>query len=105
MTAKAPITNASVLVKVELFGLARLKAGVNAVTLSLDAAATVADLARELIHGCPDLVGIVILEDGAIADGYVVNRNGLAFLPAEPGALLQLADGDTLLLLPNQAGG
>lgn len=105
MTANAPIANASVLVKVELFGLARMKAGVNALTLSLDGAATVADLARELIRACPDLAGAVLLEDGAIADGYVLNRNGLAFLAAEPGALLQLADGDTLLLLPNQAGG
>ena len=105
MTANASITDLSVLVQVELFGLARMKAGVNAVTLSLDAAATVADLARELVQAYPDLVGTVLLEDGAIADGYVLNRNGLAFLPAEPGALLQLADGDTLLLLSNQAGG
>ncbi len=105
MTANASSTKASVRVEVELFGLARMKAGVNAVTLSLDAAATVADLVGELIQACPDLVGIVLFEDGAIADGYVLNRNGLAFLPAEPGGLLQLADGDTLLLLSNQAGG
>lgn len=105
MTANAPMANASVLVKVELFGLARMRARVNALTLSLDAAATVADLARELIQACPDFVGTVLSENGAIADGYVLNRNGLAFLPAEPDALLQLAEGDTLLLLPNQAGG
>lgn len=105
MTANAPITDASVAVKVELFGLARMKAGVNAVALSLGPAATVADLARELIHACPGFVGTILLEDGAIADGYVLNRNGLAFLPAEPGTRLQLADGDTLLLLSNQAGG
>ena len=105
MNASASITDASVAVKVELFGIARMKAGVNAVMLSLDAAATVADLARELIHVYPDFVGTVLLENGAIADSYVLNRNGLAFLPAEPSALLQLADGDTLLLLPNQAGG
>ena len=105
MTANASIINVPVAVKVELFGIARMKAGVNAVTLSLDTAATVADLARELIHACPALVSAVLLADGAIADGYVLNRNGLAFLPAEPDALLQLADGDTLLLLSNQAGG
>ena len=105
MTASASITEVSVAVKVELFGIARMKAGVNAVAFSLGPAATVADLAGELIRACPALVGAVFLEDGAIADGYVLNRNGLAFLPAEPGALLQLADGDTLLLLPNQAGG
>ena len=105
MNANASIIDASVAVKVELFGIARMKAGVNVVTLSLDAAATVADLAGELIRACPDFVGTVLLEDGAIADGYVLNRNGLAFLPAEPGTRLQLADGDTLLLLPNQAGG
>ncbi len=105
MNASASITDTSVAVKVELFGIARMKAGVNAATLSLDAAATIADLARELVRAYPALVGTVLLEDGAIADGYVLNRNGLAFLPAEPGAPLQSADGDTLLLLPNQAGG
>ncbi len=105
MTANSPMTNASVAVKVELFGLARMKAGVNAVTLSLDVAATVADLALELIRACPAFVGTVLLEEGAIADGYVLNRNGLAFLSAEPSTLLQLAEGDTLLLLSNQAGG
>ena len=40
-----------------------------------------------------------------IADGYALNLNGLAFLPAEAGQRLKLQDGDTLLLLSNQAGG
>ena len=105
MTANAATSNASVSVKVELFGMARMQAGVNAITLSLDATATVADLSRGLIHACPALVGTVLSEDGAIADGYILNRNGLTFLPSESGALLQLAECDTLLLLSNQAGG
>ena len=105
MTPNGPMANASVAVKVELFGLARMKAGANAVTLSLDGAATVADLALELIRAYPAVVGTVFLEDGTFVDGYVLNRNGLEFLPVEPGTPLKLAGGDTLLLLPNQAGG
>lgn len=105
MTANVLKTGAPVAVTVELFGIARMKARVNTITVYLDGAATVADLAGELTHKCPAILGDVVQEDGAIADGYALNRNGLCFVPSDPAASLSLAEGDTLLLLPNQAGG
>ena len=105
MNARAGVSHVTVAITVELFGTARIKAGVSALPLRIDAQATTAELARALCRECPALLGSAALETGAIADGYALNRNGLTFLPADGDAPLDLESGDTLLLLSNQAGG
>ena len=105
MTANIPKTGAPVPIAVELFGIARMKAGAKTVTVYLDGVPTVADLVAELMHQCPALLGDVLQEDYAIASGYALNRNGLCFVPSDPATRLSLREGDALLLLPNQAGG
>ena len=99
----------TVVVTVELFGMARIHAGVGSVTLEVDARAPVATLVHALAHECPDLLGSALhrSEDGAIsvADGYALNRNGLAFLSPDVDVPLDWEPGDSLLLLSNQAGG
>jgi len=56
-----------------------------------------------LAEACPSLVGPVIGEDlTKLQDGYILNRNGLAFLNEDR---LSLSSGDSLLILSSQAGG
>ena len=107
MTACHTVNSGTVLITVELFGLARIKAGVNTLPLQIDAQSTVAELALALAQKCPALLGNALREDDGItiAEGYALNRNGLTFLPADAGTPLALQPSDTLLLLPNQAGG
>lgn len=99
----------AVAVTVELFGMARIHAAVSCVVLEVDARAPVGALLRALAHECPELVGNALCQsdDGSVgvADGYALNRNGLAFLSPEPDAPTDWQFGDSLLLLPNQAGG
>ena len=105
----ASTTSHAVVVTVELFGMARVHAGVNSMDLSVDAQAPVADLLRALAQELPGLVGNALrqADDGTIAltDGYALNRNGLVFLPPEVDPPLDWVAGDSLLLLSNQAGG
>ena len=97
------------MVTVELFGMARVKTGVSHVALAVDPQAQVATLVGNLAARCPLLIGngLVESEDGsiAVAEGYALNRNGLAFLSANDADQPNWADGDSLLLLSNQAGG
>ena len=99
----------SVVVTVELFGMARIQAGASSVTLVVDTRAPVRALVDALARECPELVGnaLHLTEDGAaaVADGYALNRNGLAFLSSDADAVLPWTPGDSLLLLSNQAGG
>lgn len=99
----------AVVVTVELFGMARIHAGVGQVALAVDATAPAAALVRALAHECPELIGnaLCLHEDGtvAVADGYALNRNGLAFLSPDVDVPLVWEPGDSLLLLSNQAGG
>ena len=96
-------------ITVELFGLARVRAGVSSVRLTVDAQTPVAELLGVLAQECPGLVGsaLCLSDRGAIsvADGYALNRNGLVFLPPDTDAPLHWESGDSLLLLSNQAGG
>ncbi len=96
-------------VTVELFGLARVRAGVSSVSLTVDKQTPVTELLGVLAQECPGLVGsaLCLSDRGAIsvADGYALNRNGLVFLPPDTDAPLDWAPGDSLLLLSNQAGG
>jgi len=90
-------------IKVELFGTPRLAAGRREIELVLPTEASRRGFAEALAEACPALVGKVIRDDlTGLQGGYVLNRNGLAFLTGE---LLNVQDGDSILILPNQAGG
>ena len=108
MNSPATATD-SVVVTVELFGMARVRAGASSIPLQVGSQSTVATLLDALAHACPELVGnaLCVSDDGtiAVADGCALNRNGLVFLPPDVDAPLDWASGDSLLLLSNQAGG
>ena len=90
-------------VKVELFGTPRLVAGRREIELVMPRMAARQEFADALAQACPALVGKVIRDDlSGLQDGYVINRNGLAFLR---GDRLDVQPGDSLLILSNQAGG
>ena len=106
----SPATTAdSVVVTVELFGMARMNAGASHISLKVGSQSPVAVLLDALAQACPGLVGsaLCVSNDGTmtIADGYALNRNGLVFLPPELDAHPNWIAGDSLLLLSNQAGG
>ena len=108
MNSAATVGN-TVLVTVELFGMARVRAGVRRVDLAVDPRAPIAALLGAAARECPGLMGNALCraDDGtvAVADGYALNRNGLAFLSPDADVPLDWAAGDSLLLLSNQAGG
>ena len=94
---------ATVRVKVELFGTARIRCGTAAVELAVQHPANREKLVAVLAEQCPSLVGHGLKADLTdLEDGYVFNRNGLAFL-GESDFILE--DGDSLLLISSQAGG
>ena len=106
----SPATAAdSVVVTVELFGMARMNAGASSISLEVGSQSPVTTLLDVLGHACPELVGnaLCVSDDGTItvADGYALNRNGLVFLPPDVNAPLDWVSGDSLLILSNQAGG
>ena len=96
-------TTATVKVKVELFGTPRLHCGRTAVELAVTHPANREKLVAVLAEQCPSLVGHGLKADLTdLEDGYVFNRNGLAFLGDSD---FILDDGDSLLLISSQAGG
>ena len=103
------IAGDSVVVTVELFGMARIQAGASSVVLAVDTRASVPALVDALARECPELVGnaLHLAEDGVVvvADGYALNRNGLAFLSPDTDVVSPWISGESLLLLSNQAGG
>ena len=105
----ATTTGGEVVITVELFGMARVHAGVSSIAFPADAQAPVAELLQILARRCPDLVetALFVADDGTIslADGYALNRNGLVFLPPSADEPMLWTSGDSLLLLSNQAGG
>ena len=84
--------------RIELFGIARRRAGTDAVEVE---AATL----REAVHGlgraCPGLVPEVV-EDGRLTGACLASLNGDRFVSDGDTAL---KEGDTLLILGSQAGG
>ena len=87
----------------ELFGTARLAAGVRAITLEIDEPTRVGALLPRLVERCPALAGSVVdVAKSCLAAGYVLNRNGRDFLTG-PDALVE--PGDRLLVLSSAAGG
>jgi molybdopterin-guanine dinucleotide biosynthesis protein A len=85
-------------VTVELYGVPRLRAGVDRVTVE---AASVGAAVEALGRACPTLEGSV-LQGNAPHPAYVLNLNGDRFV-SDPGT--PLSDGDSLLVLSVDVGG
>ncbi|MAG37532.1 MAG: hypothetical protein CL878_14950 [Dehalococcoidia bacterium] len=101
--------------KVELFGVARLRAERREVELSLSESddeagesdqattPTVEDALAALAATCPALVGPVLAPDGrSLYDGYLLSRNGREFIDRTDATI---SEGDCLLLIASAAGG
>ena len=86
------------MIRIELFGVPRLRAGVGAVSFE---AANVGQALAGLAAACPPLAGSVVI-NGGVHPAYRLSLNGNRFItdPATP-----LADGDSLLLLAADVGG
>ncbi len=94
---------ASVSVRIELFGNARLVADAGEVAVALPSRADSDDVAAALAAAIPALVGVAVSEDGrAMLPSYVANLNGAAFIEGEPAAL---REGDRIYVFSSQAGG
>mgnify|MGYP002622511648 CR=1 FL=1 len=85
-------------VKVELFGIARARAGRAEVQVE---AATLGEALAQLAARCPSLAGEVVRGE-RLTEGWLASLNGERFV-AEPGT--PVSPGDTLLVLGAQAGG
>ncbi|MGQ0612598.1 MAG: MoaD/ThiS family protein [Planctomycetaceae bacterium] len=86
------------MITVELFGIARARAGSARVEVE---ARTLGEALAALVRACPGLEPEVVL-GGALTEHYVVSRNGEEFV-TQGGT--RLAEGETLLILGAQAGG
>ncbi len=86
------------LIRVEFFGLARAVVGVEAVDVDAE---TIGQATSQLALRFPKLAA-GCFRDGRPAPGWLFNINGHAFTSDISDAL---AEGDTLLLLPADAGG
>ena len=90
-------------VTIELFGAPRILGGARALDLAVPAPASRERLIAALADRCPALVGHGLKEDLTdLEEGYVFNRNGLAFLG---NGEFTVEEGDSLLLISSQAGG
>ena len=85
-------------IRVELFGVARLRARTGAVVVN---AATVGEALARLVDEFPALDGVVIF-NGALHPAYRLNLNGDRFV-TDPRTRLNA--GDALLLLAADVGG
>ena len=91
----------SLSVSVEFFGVARMLAKTQLVSLDLAQGATLAQVFSSLADKYPVLVGRVINSEGLIS-GYTCNINGLNFVRA-PDA--KVNSGDKIFILSADAGG
>jgi molybdopterin-guanine dinucleotide biosynthesis protein A len=91
----------SISISVELFGVARMLAKTQLVSLDLAQGATLAQVFSALADRFPVLVGRVINSEGLIA-GYTCNINGLDFVRI-PSA--KINSGDKIFILSADAGG
>ena len=99
----ASLPASAINIRVELFGTPRLRSDRREVALTLPPGAGRNQLVRALALACPALVGCGLRQDLAdLEDGYIFNRNGVAFLGEGD---FSLQEGDSLLLISNQAGG
>ena len=97
------VSNLHLTCTVELFGVARLRAKTDHVSLTLPAGANLEDALVALAETLPQLVGPVLTADHrALTAGYACNLNGTEFThdPRQP-----IRSGDSLLILSSDAGG
>lgn len=99
-TGETP-THGSTVVLVELFGVARLVAKTQTVSLVLPQDATLAHVFSALVEKLPILAGRIIQSNGLVS-GYTCNINGLEFVRAS-GA--KIHSGDKIFILSADAGG
>jgi molybdenum cofactor guanylyltransferase len=85
---------------VELFGVARLKAGRAKIRVN---AGTIGGVIMGLARECPSLVGTVIIERW-LHPAYRLCREARAFLDSDQGTC-EIRDGETLILLSADVGG
>ena len=83
---------------VEFFGVARSRAGVASVTLDADC---LQDVLVQLQDQLPSLAELCI-DNGELGSGWLLNINGAAFTRD---LSTSLSDGDSVLLMPADAGG
>mgnify|MGYP002630195370 CR=1 FL=1 len=86
-------------IHVELFGVARSRAGVAKVTLDADC---LREVLVQLQEQLPSLAEICTNNRGELAPGWLLNINGAAFTRDLD---TSLSDGDSVLLMPADAGG
>lgn len=86
------------MVTIELFGVPRLRAGRDAITVE---AASLGEALLALGAACPELSPSVVM-NGRLSPYYLVAKNGLQ-LTADPST--PLAAGDILVLICAEAGG
>ena len=91
----------SISISVELFGVARMLAKTQLVSLDLAQGATLAQVLSALAERLPVLVGRVVNSEGLIS-GYTCNINGLDFVRT-PSA--KVNSGDKIFILSADAGG
>jgi len=102
-SSSVSVSNLCLECTVELFGVARLRAKTDRVSLALPAGSDVQAALTALAEVTPELVGSVLTADSyALTAGYACNLNGTEFLrdlhtPLHPG--------DSLLILSSDAGG
>ena len=96
-------TTASVSVRIELFGNARLVAGEGELAAEFPSRANADDVAAALAAAIPALVGVAVSEDGReMLPSYVANLNGAVFIEGERA---DLREGDRIYVFSSQAGG
>lgn len=89
-------------IRVELFGIARRRAGVDHVWLNVNSAgSSLGELLGELARRFPSFAE-ACLDGERLRRGFVANQNGDRFV-SDPSTKLQ--DGDTLLIMSADAGG
>ncbi len=85
--------------RIELFGIARARAGRDQVTVE---GADLGAALRALAAACPELVPEILADGGRLADGYLTSLNGEGFVTDQD---MPLSAEDTLQILGAQAGG
>ena len=103
MVAESRPNEASIVIRVELFGRARLLCERAWVEVEIASHTDPGALAAALATSCPELVGEAIREDrSGLRESYTFNLNGTSFMHDGP---TTLRAGDSVLLFSSQAGG
>ncbi len=103
MVAEGRPNEASIVIRVELFGRARLLCERACVEVEIPPHSEPGALAAALAASCPELVGEAIREDrSGLRESYTFNLNGTSFICDGP---TTLRAGDSVLLFSSQAGG